>query len=159
MFIPPLLHLGHGGFINLGIALTGIGSAHHHRAFKQTCFIQILLVLDGRGFAVASQLPFELIIDVFDKVVGNIQCNQPDPILGTVDLPLLGKLALEVGFLLLVQPFGDPIKPAVDGPLVHIQIRNALFIQQRGNSSVFYRTLHGIGMHDRTEFVGGLVVF
>ena len=57
------------------------------------------------------------------------------------------------------EAFGNALKPPVDGAVVYINIRNPLFIQQRRHRFILYCSLHGIGVDDGAEFIGGLIVF
>src|SRR5690554_1717232 len=155
---PPLSYFRAGSFIHRGITLAGVGRAHHHSSFEQIGLIKILLVLDSRSFAVAGQLTLQAIVDVLYKMVGDIHRNQANAVIYPVGLSLHGELTLEVSFLLTCQPFGNTLNPAVGSAFIHLQIRNALFIEQGRYRTVFNGTLHGVGVDDGAKLVGGLVI-
>lgn len=118
----------------------------------------MLLVADGRNFAVRGQLPLEFRVEVTNiilKMFGNVPGNQFNAVVGTVYGVLVVELTLDVGFLLVAEAVGDAFKPGVNSFLVDVQFRLALFIQEWAHRFILHRPLHGIGMDDGAEFADG----
>ena len=90
---------------------------------------------------------------------GNVPCNQFNAVGCAVDSALLGKLSFQVRALGVAQVGRYFFKPAINCFLIDVQLWHSFLIQQWSNSFIFHRTLHGVGMNDRTKLVGGLLVF
>ncbi len=157
--LPPLLHVRQAVLVHRAVALAGIGRGDHHRAAGQPGVVQCTLVADRIEFAVGGHLAFQAQgFDVLVVMRGNVPGDQFETVAGAVDRALASERLLQVAALRLGQPGGDLVEPAGHCGLVDVQFRHALLVQQRRHGLVFHRALHRIGVQDRAEFVGGLLV-
>ncbi len=158
---PPLLHFRQGAFIDLEITLTGVRCCDDDGATDQACLIQIFFIADGIQLVMRGDLSLQAriqLLDVLAEMYGNVPCDQLDSVGGTMDRALVGELVLEIHLLSFRESDRDPVEPAIDRRLIDRQFRHPLFIQQRHHGFIFHSALHGVCMHNRTEFVGGLFI-
>lgn len=89
---------------------------------------------------------------------GNVPGDEFDAVGRPINGALAGELLFQIRALRVRKPGGDLVEPARDRRLVDLQFRHAFFVQQRGHGLVFDCALHGVGMQDRAELVGGFFV-
>ncbi len=93
----------------------------------------------------------EIALKMFGEVVGDL-LNAP---VGVADHIFAAHLAFQVGFLLIVQPGGVALKPAVQLGLVGFQFDHAAFVQQRDDGLIFDRLAHGVFVDEAAKLEGG----
>src|SRR5690606_39288395 len=92
---------------------------------------QVLQVSDRHLLAVRGELRLQAgPLHIHNVVPSDIPCDLLDALLSLADLLVTAHLALEVGLLLLRQPGGLTLKPAVDLLLRHIEVDDTPLVQQ-----------------------------
>src|SRR5690606_33430296 len=76
----------------------------------------------------------------------------------TIKRPLLAPLLLKITSLLVRKARRNLVEPVVDRLFVDVELWLALLVEKRRHRAVFNGTLHGVGMNDRPELAGRLLV-
>ena len=155
---PEALHFGQVVAFDVFVAFTRIGGGDDHFAGQQAAFVQVFLVAQGHGFVGGGKLGLEaeaFVLEVAGKMLGQVVGDLHDAPVGVADHIFAAHLALQVGLLLVAQPGGVTLEPAVELGLVRFQFDQAAFVQQRDNGLVVHGLAHGIFVDEAAELEGG----
>ena len=91
---------------------------------------------------------------------GDIECDQPDAVICTINLTLTGILRLRSDFFALqLNPSVIRSNHASIARSFYLKIREYVPHRAEASRLIFYRSLHGISVDNRSEFIGGLIFF